>query len=158
MIIRKILTLLLILKVSISFSQTDKYYFLKFKVYEKKISSGVPFTEICLTNKKEDIIYKCTNTDFDGYVSFCFNSSIQKIDSIYFKIKILKGNKQNDYSNPIKISFNQISLMKVMTLEENLIISLIENKLIDEKKYKKYLRKDGLMQNRSESLLFKDIK
>ncbi|MCK9256412.1 MAG: hypothetical protein M0P36_11575, partial [Bacteroidales bacterium] len=66
--IRKIFTLLLILTVTLTFSQTENYeniYFIKFKVYQKEFNKGVPFAEICITDKRDDYIFNCIATDFD---------------------------------------------------------------------------------------------
>lgn len=148
---RQILILLFLLTVNLTYSQTKKYeniYFIKFKVYQKEFNTGVPYAEICFKDKKDDYIFNCTTTDFDGYAFFHINPNKYNIDSTYLKIRILIGNAQNEYGKPIEIALNRISLLKDYTLENDLRITLSDYKILSEKEYEKHRKKYGLMPDR----------
>ena len=149
--IRKLLTLLLILTVSLTFSQTENYeniYFMKFKVYQKEFNKGVPFAQICITDKKSDFIVNCISTDFDGYAFFHINPNKYNVDSTYLRIRILKGHTKSDFGKSINIPLNRISLLKDYDLENDIKITLTDYKILSEKEYKKHRKKYGLMPER----------
>ena len=157
---RQILILSFLLTVILSYSQTKKYeniYFIQFKVYEKEFTAGVPFVEICITDKKDDYIFDCTTTDFDGYASLHINPNKFNIDSTYLKFRFLIGHAYYEYGKQIEISMNRISLLKDCTLENDLRITLSEFKILSKKEYKRNQKKYGLMPDR-EPLNAVDVK
>ncbi|MPN32438.1 hypothetical protein SDC9_179916 [bioreactor metagenome] len=148
---RQILILLYLLSVNLTYSQTNKYeniYFIKFKVYQKEFNTGVPFAEVCITDKKDSYIFNCTSTDFDGYAFFHINPNKYNIDSTYLRIRILIGNAQNEYGKPIEITLNRISLLKDCTLENDIRITLYDYNILSEKEYERHRKKYGLMPER----------
>lgn len=143
--------LLFILTVTLTFSQTKKYeniYFINFKVYQKEFNKGVPFVEICITDKKDDYIFNCITTDLDGYAFFHINPNKYNIDSTYLRIRMLKGNTKNDYGKPIEIPLDRISLLKDYDLGNDLKITLTDYKILNEKEYEKHRKKYGFMPER----------
>ena len=151
MIKKQLLTLLLLFAVILTFSQTENYeniYFIKFKVYQKKFNQGIPFAEICITDKKDDFIFNCITTDFDGYAFFYINPVKYNINSTYLRIKLLKGHTSSDFGKPINIPFNRISLLKDYNLENDIKITLTDYKILSEKEYKKHRKKYGLLPER----------
>gem|GEM_PF-2226530 len=151
MIIRQLFILMFMLTVTQVFSQNKNYenvYFVKIKVYHKEFNQGVPFAEICITDKKDDFIFNCINTDFDGYAIFYINPNKYSIDSTYLRIRILKGYTNSDYEKPINIPLNRISILKDFNLGNDNKITLTDYKLLNEKEYRKYKKKYGLMPER----------
>ena len=151
---RQILILSFLLTVILSYSQTKKYeniYFIQLKVYEKEFTAGVPFAEICITDKKDDYIFNCINTDLDGYASLHINPNKFNIDSTYLRVRFVTGHAYYEKGKPIEISLNRISLWKDCTLENDLRITLSEFKILSEKEYKRHQKKFGLMPDREPS-------
>ena len=148
---RKIFIILFLLTSIQSYSQIKEYeniHFLKFKIYQTEFDSGVPFAEICISDKNDDFIFNCIVTDFDGYAYFHINPNKYNIDSTYLRIRILQGHTNNDYGNPTKIPLNQIELLIVFKFDNDLRIALTDYKILNEKEYKKHRKKYGLMPDR----------
>jgi hypothetical protein len=150
--IRKILTLLFIFTLTQLYSQIkekeyENIYFLKFKVFKTNLESGIPFVEICFSDKNSEFIIDCIETDFDGYASFHINPNKYHVDSTYLRVRTLKGNN-NDYGKTIKIPLNQIELLKKIKIETDLKIALTEYKILNEKEYKTHRKKYRLFPDR----------
>lgn len=150
--IRKILTLLFILTLTQSYSQIkekeyENIYFLKFKVFQTELESGIPFVEICISDKNSEFIINCIETNFDGYAFFHINPNKYHVDSTYLRVRTLKGNN-NDYGKPFKIPLNEIDLLKEIKIENDLKIALTEYKILNKKEYNKHRKKYGLMPER----------
>lgn len=146
-----LLKLLFILTVTLTFAQTNNYeriYFIKFKLFQKEFNNGVPFAEICLTDKNDDFIINCNLTDIDGYAIFHINPNKYNIDSTYLTIRFLKENTKNEYGDPIKITLIQIELLEDYILDNDFRITLTDYKLLSEKEYNKHRKQYGLMPGR----------
>jgi hypothetical protein len=130
-------------------NQGEFFQFLKFKIYQSDIDSGIPFVETCFSVKIEDDYKNCIETDFDGYAQFFIQSSRYYIDSASLRIRSFTSGKNIDKVDKFEIPLNKIQLLKEFHFGNNYIITLIDCKKLSKKEYKKYIRKYGMLPSRN---------